>query len=111
MGPKVSDEFGPVHNVFDFVKSEDDRKVLEFHFKQTILGRPFAAPASLPKDRLDLLRKAFLDTMKDPEFLADAKKLNLDLDYATADEVQKLLAEFASYPKPIIDKARAAIGR
>jgi tripartite-type tricarboxylate transporter receptor subunit TctC len=111
MGPKVSNEFGPVHNVFDFVKSDEDRKVLEFHFKQTILGRPFAAPASLSKDRLEMLRKAFLATMKDPDFLTDAKKFNLDLDYATADEVQKLLVEFANYPKPVLDKAKAAIGR
>jgi tripartite-type tricarboxylate transporter receptor subunit TctC len=111
MGPKKSNEFGPVDDVFDFVKTDDDRKVLEFHFKQTILGRPFAAPPSLSKDRLELLRKAFLDTLKDPEFLADAKKANLDLDIATADEVQRLLVEFASYPKSIIDKAKAAIGR
>jgi hypothetical protein len=111
MGPKVSNEFGPVHNVFDFVKSDDDRKVLEFHFKQTVLGRPFAASPNLPADRLAALRTAFLATMKDPEFLADAKKFNLDIDVATADEVGRLLAEFANYPKPVIDKAKAAIGR
>jgi tripartite-type tricarboxylate transporter receptor subunit TctC len=111
MGPKISNEFGPVHNVFDFVKSDDDRKVLEFHFKQTVLGRPFAASPNLPADRLAALRTAFLATMKDPEFLADAKKFNLDIDVATADEVGRLLAEFANYPKPVIDKAKAAIGR
>ena len=49
--------------------------------------------------------------MKDPEFLADAKKFNLDIDIATADEVGRLLAEFANYPKSVIDKAKAAIGR
>ena len=111
MGPKVSNEFGPVHNVFDFVKSDDDRRVLEFHFKQTILGRPFAASPNLPKDRLAVLRTAFLATMKDPEFLAEAKKLNLDIDIATPDEVERLLASFADYPKSVIDKAKAAIGR
>ena len=111
MGPKVSNEFGPVDDVFDFVKADDDRKVLEFHFKQTILGRPFAASPNVSKERLAALRTAFLATMKDPEFLADAKKFNLDIDIATADEVQRLLAEFASYPKSVIDKAKAAIGR
>ena len=111
MGPKVSDEFGKIDDVFDFVKADDDRKVLEFHFKQTILGRPFAASPNLPKDRLAALRTAFLATMKDPEFLADAKKFNLDIDIATADDVDRLLAEFASYPKSVMDKAKAAIGR
>jgi tripartite-type tricarboxylate transporter receptor subunit TctC len=111
MGPKVSNEFGPIANVFDFVKNDDDRKVLEFHFKQTALGRPFAVSPSVPKDRLAALRTAFLAAMKDPEFLADARKMNLDIDIATPDEVQRLLAEFTGYPKAVIDKAKAAIGR
>ncbi len=51
MGPKVTNEFGEVPDVFEFVKTDEDRKVLELHFKQTILGRPFAASPSLPKDR------------------------------------------------------------
>jgi tripartite-type tricarboxylate transporter receptor subunit TctC len=111
MGPKTTDEFGAVPDVFHFVKSDDERKVLELHFKQTILGRPFAASPNLPKERLAVLRKAFLDTMKDREFLADAQKMNLDIDVATAEEVEQLLVQFANYPKPIIEKAKAAIGR
>src|SRR5215831_17497155 len=111
MGPKTTTEFGEVPDVFDFVQSDEDRKVLELHFKQTILGRPFAASPNLPKERLAVLRKAFLDTMKDREFLADAEKMNLDIDVATAEEVETLLREFASYPKPVIEKAKAAIGR
>jgi tripartite-type tricarboxylate transporter receptor subunit TctC len=42
MGPKTTNEFGPIPSVFDFVKSEDDRKVLELHFGQVLLGRPVA---------------------------------------------------------------------
>ena len=76
MGPKTTKEFGNVPDVFDFVKTDLDRKVLELHFKQTILGRPVAASPNLPKERLDVLRKAFLETMKDPDFLADAQKMN-----------------------------------
>jgi tripartite-type tricarboxylate transporter receptor subunit TctC len=111
MGPKTTDEFGPVPDVFDFVKTDEDKKVLELHFKQTILGRPFAASPTLPKDRLAALRKAFLDTMKDREFLADAQKMNIDIDIATPEQVEELLKEFANYPKAVIEKAKAAIGR
>lgn len=111
MGPKTTTEFGDVPDVFDFVKTDEDKKVLELHFKQTILGRPFAASPNLPKDRLALLRKAFLDTMADKEFLADAQKMNLDIDIATPEQVEALLREFANYPKSVIDKAKAAIGR
>src|SRR5262245_56185534 len=111
MGPKTTKEFGEVADVFDFVKTDEDKKVLELHFKQTILGRPFAASPNLPKERLALLRTAFLETMKDKDFLADAQKMNLDIDIATAEQVETLLREFANYPKSVIDKAKAAIGR
>jgi tripartite-type tricarboxylate transporter receptor subunit TctC len=111
MGPKTTKEFGDVPSVFDFVKNDLDRKVLELHFKQTILGRPVAASPNLPKDKLAALRKAFLETMKDPQFLADAKKLNLDADIATSEEVEQLVRQFADYPKEVIAKARAVIGR
>ncbi len=111
MGPKTTNEFGNVPDVFDFVKTDEDKKVLELHFKQTILGRPFAASPNLPKERLALLRTAFLDTMKDREFLADAQKMNLDIDIATPEQVEALLREFANYPKSVIERAKAAIGR
>jgi len=111
MGPKTTQEFGPVADAFDFAKTAEDRQVLELHFKQTILGRPFAASPNLPKERLAALRQAFLDTMKDREFLADAQKMNLDIDIATAEQVEDLLRQFVSYPQRVIDKAKAAIGR
>jgi tripartite-type tricarboxylate transporter receptor subunit TctC len=41
--------------------------------------RPYVFPPNTPKDRVEIVRKAFMDTMKDPEFLAEAKKANLDI--------------------------------
>jgi tripartite-type tricarboxylate transporter receptor subunit TctC len=111
MGPKTTAQFGAVPDVFDFVKNDEDKQVLELHFKQTVLGRPFMASPNLAKERLAALRKAFLETMRDREFLADAQKVNLDLDIATAEEVEQVLKQFAAYPRNVVDKARAAIGR
>jgi tripartite-type tricarboxylate transporter receptor subunit TctC len=111
MGPKTTDEFGKVPSVFDFVKTEDDRKVLELHFKQILLGRPLAGPPGMPPERLAALRAAFMRTMKDPEFLADAQRANIDIDPVTGEQVDELLEQFAKYPKSVIDKARAVIGR
>ncbi len=50
-------------------------------------------------------------TMHDPEFLEDARKVNIDIDPVSGAEVEKLLRQFADYPTAIIRKARAAIGR
>lgn len=111
MGSKRSDEFGAIPSVFDYAKSDEDRAVLEVHFRQLLLGRPLAGPPGMPPARLDALRRAFLATMKDPEFLAEAARLGLDIDPATAEEVQDLLRRFAAFPHEVLRKAQQAIGR
>jgi hypothetical protein len=66
---------------FDFLKTEESRKlfqvVVRVHGPTT---RPFFLPPGTPKERVQILRNAFMATMKDPDFLADAKKAKLDLD-------------------------------
>jgi tripartite-type tricarboxylate transporter receptor subunit TctC len=111
LGPKTTSELGDVANIFDFAKTEEDRKIFAFHFNTKLLGRPLAGPPGVPKERLEILRKAFQDTMRDPEFLAEAHKANLDIDPATHEEVEQLLARFADYPKDLIEKAKIAITR
>lgn len=65
---------------FDLLKTEEARKlfqvVVRVHGPST---RPYFLPPGTPKERVQILRKAYMDTMKDPEFLADAKKAKLDL--------------------------------
>jgi tripartite-type tricarboxylate transporter receptor subunit TctC len=111
MGPKTTNELGPIPSIFEFVKAELDRKVLEFHFNTKLLGRPLAGPPGVPPERLAILRKAFQDTMRDPEFLAEAQKANLDIDPATHEQVEQLLAKFADYPKDVLERAKLAITR
>ena len=58
--------------VMDFAKTDEQKQIFRLIFARQVMGRPFLAPPGVPKDRADALRKAFMDTMKDPEFLADA---------------------------------------
>ena len=111
LGPKTTNDLGPIPSIFEFAKTEDDRKVFEFHFHTKLLGRPLAGPPGVPAERLAILRKAFQDTMRDPEFLADSHKANLDIDPATHEQVERLLARFADYPKAVIERAKLAITR
>ena len=111
MGPRKSTEFGNVPSVYDYAKTDEDRAVLDVHFKQLVLGRPLAGPPNIPPDRLAALRAAFMTTMKDKDFLAEANKVGLDIDPATADEVQELLKHFATFSPEVFEKARQAIGR
>jgi tripartite-type tricarboxylate transporter receptor subunit TctC len=111
MGPRKSTEFGDIPSVYDYAKNDEQRAVLDIHFKQLVLGRPLAGPPNIPADRLAALRDAFMATMKDKDFLAEANKVGLDIDPATADEVLDLLKRFATYSPAIFEKARQAIGR
>lgn len=111
MGPKTTDALGPVPSIYQFLKPGRDRRVLEFHFNTKLLGRPLAGPPGMPPERLTGLRKAFEDTVRDPEFLADAEKSKLDIDPADHKQVEHLLAQFADYPKDVLEKAKAAIAR
>jgi hypothetical protein len=64
-------------------------------------ARPFSVPPGVPKERLESLRRAFAATMKDPEFLADAKKSKLDLNYVSAAEIEKYVDEMYSMPADV----------
>src|SRR5690606_34090701 len=69
-----------VPSALDLVTDPEKRAILELILVRQETGRPIVGPPGMPADRLATLRKAFDATMKDPEFLAEAKKLQLDID-------------------------------
>ena len=71
------------------------------------MGRPVAGPPGMPADRLQALRAAFDAAVKDPEFLADAKKQRFEIQPITGAEIDDLIAGMYATPKPIIDKVIA----
>src|SRR6266849_3666682 len=95
--------------VMDFAQTDEQKLIFKLIFARQVMGRPFVAPPGLPKDRADALRKAFDDTMKDPEFLADAARTQLEITPVSGVEVEKLVAEIYQTPKPVADKAAELI--
>ena len=81
--------------------------------KLTLIGqamaRPFAAPPGIPADRKAALTAAFERTTKDPDFLAEAERLNLEVNPVHADKLDALLAEAYAMPKDVIAKAAKAM--
>jgi len=95
--------------IVDFVKSEEQRQILNLIMAREVLGRPFFGPPGIPADRAQALRAAFDDTMRDPDFLAEAKKSELEVNPVPAAEVDALLAELYRTPKDVLTKAAKAI--
>jgi len=91
--------------VMDLVKTEEQKALLRLVFARQVMGRPFLAPPGVPKERLALLRKAFLETMQDKAFLAEAQKLNLEITPVSGEKVQELVAEMYRTPPEILAKA------
>ena len=95
--------------IMDFAKTEEQRQILRLIFARNVLGYPFIGPPGIPAERAAILRKAFEDTMKDPAFLADAKRGNLEIAPVSGAELQQLVAEIYRTPAAIVAKTRAIV--
>jgi tripartite-type tricarboxylate transporter receptor subunit TctC len=95
--------------VADLAKTDEQRQILKLIFARQTMGRPFLAPPGIPQDRAEALRKAFMDTMKDPEFLADAEKAQLEITPVSGEKVQALVQEIYQTPPEIAKKAAALL--
>ena len=93
--------------MLDFAPGEEARQVLKFLAARQVMGRPFMAPPDLPADRAAALRKAFLDTLRDPVFLAEAERLKLEITPVPAERIDALLQEMYATPPDIVKKAAA----
>jgi hypothetical protein len=98
-----------VPHVWNYIKSEENRKVVELIIGQQVFQRSYIAPPGTPAEQLGILRTAFDATMQDPEFLADAGKMRIDISPLPGDKVQDIVQKLHSTPKNIVEKARAAI--
>jgi hypothetical protein len=87
--------------MMDYITNPKDRQMLRVVFGTQEMGRPFVGPPEMPKARLAALRKAFMDTMKDPGFLADAKKRRLEIDPISGEEIEALVKDLYSTPKEL----------
>ena len=79
--------------VLDLAKTPEQKQILTLVFARQALGRPFLAPPGVPADRLAALRKAFMDTMKDPEFIAEADKAKLEITPIDGEKVQQIVVD------------------
>jgi tripartite-type tricarboxylate transporter receptor subunit TctC len=86
----------------DLTDDPQKRAALKLIVSRQSIARPFAAPPGVPADRARLLRAAFDATMTDPEFRAEARDLNLDVDPVSGAEVEALLKEAYASPPEVV---------
>ena len=97
-----------VPDMWQFIPA-DNRKVVELIVAQQAFQRPFLAPPGTPPDQLKMLRAAFMSVWKDPEALADAAKMKIDVNPKSGDEVAALVRSIYDAPKDIVARMAKSI--
>jgi hypothetical protein len=87
--------------VMDFAKTEQQAQTFKLVFARQPMGRPFLAPPAVPADRVAALRKAFMEALRDREFLAESEKMKLEINPVSGDEVQRIVQDVYRTPKAV----------
>ena len=96
--------------VMDLAKTDEQRTILKLIFGRQVMGRPFAAPPGVPKDRVDALRKAFMETMADKDFLAEAERAKFEVTPVSGEKIEDLVLEvYRSTTPELAARAGAAM--
>jgi tripartite-type tricarboxylate transporter receptor subunit TctC len=95
--------------VVDLATTEEQRLIFKLIFARQVMGRPFLAPPGLPAERAAALRQAFMDTMTDKDFLADAAKTQLEITPVPGDKMQELVKTVYQTPAEVARKAAALL--
>jgi tripartite-type tricarboxylate transporter receptor subunit TctC len=102
-------EIPDVPSIYDYAKTEDQRRFMRFVFSSTEFGRPYVLPPDVPRDRVAVLRKAFADTVNDPELIAEAEKIKLDMTFRPPDRLGELVNQLYETPPDMIETVKKLV--
>ncbi len=93
-----------------FAKTDEARQLIKFGIQDmSAINRPFVLTPGTPKDRVQLLRKAFTDSFKDPEFLADAQKSKLEVDPMTGEDLERTVLGLVKLDPPVLARLKEVL--
>ncbi len=87
--------------IMEFAKTDEQKQTFKLVFARQPMGRPFLAPPGIPPDRVAILRKAFMDTLTDREFLVEAEKMKLEINPVSGSAVQQIVQEVYQTPESV----------
>jgi tripartite-type tricarboxylate transporter receptor subunit TctC len=102
-------ELPDVPTTVELGQTEEARQILRFYTSGAAIGRSILAPPGIPPDRVDILRRAFDATLKDPEFMNEIERSGQEFQPGSGEELQTLIAAAASAPPEIVARTEAIL--
>jgi tripartite-type tricarboxylate transporter receptor subunit TctC len=91
-----------VPSIFDYAKTDEQRQLMQFVFSSTEFGRPYVLPPGVPADRVETVRKAIAAAVRDPQLIAEAAAMKLDMAYTPPERLEALVAKLYQTPPALI---------
>ena len=108
--PRKHPELPNVPLANEYVKSEEGRRLLKYGIQDTaIITRPYFVAPGTPKGRVQLLRRAFAETLKDPDLVAEARKASLDIQYVSGEETESVVQDLFKIEPAFISRLKQVL--
>lgn len=98
-----------VPSIYDFIKTDEQRQFMRFAFASTEFGRPYVLPPETPGDRVGLLRRAIAAAVKDPDLVAEADRIRLDMMFRPPEQLERLVANLYATPPALIERVKELV--
>ncbi len=106
---KKSAELPDVPLIMDLARTDEERELFELLVGMKALGRPYFVAPEVPQERAAALRTAFMETMQDPDFLAEATQALGAIDPVSGTDMQRIVTRVYATPASLVEKALAAV--
>jgi tripartite-type tricarboxylate transporter receptor subunit TctC len=102
-------ELPTVPSIYDYAKTNEQRQLLRFVFSSVEFGRPYVFPPDVPRDRVDAMRQAFAAVAKDPDMLAEAAKIKIDMTFHAPAHLETLVESLYQTPPELIETVKKLV--
>jgi tripartite-type tricarboxylate transporter receptor subunit TctC len=109
VGLERDPEFPDLPLMMEFGRTPEDRTLLRLFSADIAVGRPFLTAPGVPQDRVELLRRSFMDALRDPAFLKEAQDIGIDVAPVAGARLQEIVAEIVNTPPDVARRAREAL--
>jgi tripartite-type tricarboxylate transporter receptor subunit TctC len=96
-------------SIFDLAKDDDQRRLMRFVFSSTEFGRPYVFPPDVRPPLVQFMRKVLAEAAHDPELIAEAEKMKLDMSYRSPETLEQLVGKLYKTPPEMIEAIKKIV--